>query len=90
MSTHNKTNVKHDGQCPAIFAERDERNCRCGAYKPVTDAGNPPRVKAKVRQSHDRQWPKWCVIYPDRETRWFDGENQALLAADDYNGEHYL
>ena len=42
--------------------------------------------KAVVRQSLDRQWPKWAVIYPDRETRWFDSESTALLAADDYNG----
>lgn len=56
-------------------------------------------TKAVVRQSKDRLWPKWAVIYPERtqrthhdkvDVRWFDSESQALLAADDYNGEHYL
>jgi hypothetical protein len=46
--------------------------------------------KAIVRPSLDKQWPKWVVIYPDREAKWFDSESQALLAADDYNGETYL
>jgi len=59
--------------------------------KAVTDSRTVAgERKAIVRASQDRQWPKWCVIYPDRATRWFDGENQALLAADDYNGESYL
>lgn len=57
--------------------------------KPATGEGNAPR-KAIVRQSHDKQWPKWAVIYPDRRTQWFDSESTALLASDDYNGNHYL
>ena len=46
--------------------------------------------KAIVKQSHNKHWPKWAVIYPNKPTEWFDSESQALLASDDYNGEHYL
>lgn len=46
--------------------------------------------KATVRQSQDKRWPKWAVIYPDRPTLWLTSESTALLTADDYNGEHYL
>lgn len=44
------------------------------------------RKVARVHKSQDRYWPKYAVVYPDRETKWFDSESQALIACDDYNG----
>lgn len=48
-----KRKPKHDAQCPAILADRDERNCNCGARRTGfgVEAMNPTQA-AEAARSH--------------------------------------